>query len=103
MNRITTLFAAAALVTVPTVAIAQSSGYEPVTSEVRYDDLNLSTKSGQAHLETRIAGAVRKVCGISSGRVTLSERQEQRNCASKARGQALAAAKTVQTGALAAK
>ena len=84
-------------------AIAQTGGYKTATTEVRYDDLNLSTRSGQASLDARIAGAVRKVCGISSGRTTLQESQAQKRCASKARGEALAAAKTVQTGALAAK
>ena len=106
MIRIATLIAATALVTIaaPSVAIAQTGGYETATSEVRFDDLNLSTRSGQASLDARIASAVRKVCGISSGRTTtLRESQGQKHCASKARGEALAAAKTVQTGALAAK
>ena len=103
MIRIATLIAATALVTIAVPAIAQTGGYETATSEVRFDDLNLSTRSGQASLDARIASAVRKVCGISTGRTTLQESQAQKRCASKARGEALAAAKTVQTGALAAK
>ena len=105
MTRFATLIAATALVTIaaPSVAIAQTGGYETASSQVRFDDLNLSTRSGQASLDARIAGAVRTVCGVSSGRTTLKESQAQRDCASKARGEALAAAKTVQTGALAAK
>ena len=105
MTRIATLIAATALVTiaVPTAAIAQTGGYETTTSPVRYDDLNLSTRSGQASLDARIAGAVRTVCGVPSGRTTLKESQAQRDCASKARGEALAAAKTAQPAALAAK
>ncbi len=103
MIRIATLIAATALATVTVPAVAQTSGYEAVTTEVRYDDLNLSTPAGQASLDTRIAGAVRKVCGVSSGSRSLKENQAQRSCARKARGEALAAAKTVQTGAFAAK
>ena len=103
MIRIATLIAATALVTITVPATAQTGGYETATTEVHFDDLNLSTPSGQASLDARIAGAVRKVCGVSSGRTTLMERQAQRDCARKARGEALAAAKTVQTGALAAK
>ena len=103
MIRIATLFAAAALVIVPVTATAQSAGYEAVTTQVRYDDLDLSTMSGQSRLDSRIASATRKVCGISSGGTTLQEKQAQKRCASKTRGEALAAAKTVQTGALAAK
>ena len=105
MIRFTTLIAATALVSaiVPTAAIAQTDGYETVTTEVRYDDLNLSNRSGQATLDARIAGAVRKVCGVSFGRTTLLESQAQRRCASKSRGEALAAAKKVQTEAFAAK
>lgn len=103
MIRIATLIAATALVTIAVPATAQTGGYEPATSEVRYDDLNLSTTEGQASFETRIASAVRKVCGVSSGRTELRESQAQKRCASKARGEALAAAKMVQTGTLAAK
>lgn len=105
MNRIATLIAATALVTiaVPTAAIAQTGGYETTTSKIRYDDLNLSTSSGQATLDARIAGAIRTVCGVPSGGTTLKESQAQRVCARKARGQALAAAKTAQPAALAAK
>ena len=103
MTRFATLLAATALVIAPAAANAQSGGYEAVSTQVRVDDLNLSSKSGQAVLETRIAGAIRTVCGVSTGPGSLKERQAQRNCASKARGEALAAAKTQQTGALAAK
>lgn len=103
MIRIATLLAASALVIVPVTAIAQSGGYEPVTTEVRYADLNLSTTSGQSALNGRIAAAVHKVCGVTSGRITLREVQAQRSCVSKARGEAFAAAKMLQTGTLAAR
>lgn len=103
MIRIATLIAATALVTITVPAVAQTGGYETATTEVRFDDLNLSTRSGQESLDARIAAAVRKVCGNSSGHTTLQESQAQKRCASKARGEALAAAKTVQPAALAAK
>lgn len=103
MIRIATLIAATALVTIAVPAAAKTGGYETTTNEVRYDDLNLSTRSGQATLDARIAGAVRTVCGVSSGRTSVKESQAQRDCASKARGEALAAAKTAQPAALAAK
>jgi len=105
MTRFTTLIAATALVSaiVPAAAIAQTGGYETAATEIRFDDLNLSTRTGQASLDARIAGAIRKVCGVSFGPPSLSESQAQRRCASKARGEALAAAKKVQTEAFAAK
>lgn len=103
MIRIATLFAASALVIAPVAATAQPAGNEPLTMQVRYDDINLSTTTGRSKLDARIASAARKVCGVSSGRTTLREKQAQHDCVSKTRGEALAAAKTVQTGALAAK
>lgn len=103
MIRIATLIAATALVTIAVPSAAKTGGYETTTTQVRFDDLNLSTRSGQAALDARIAGAVRTVCGVSSGRTSVKESQAQRDCASKARGEALAAAKTAQPAALAAK
>ncbi|MDP3674376.1 MAG: UrcA family protein [Novosphingobium sp.] len=98
-----TLLAATVLVLTPAIAYAQSGGYERASVEVRTDDINLSSPAGQDILDRRIATAVRKVCGYSTGNVWLSARSKQRDCMSKARSQALASARRAQESTLAAK
>ena len=98
-----TLLAATALVLTPAIAYAQSGGYERASVQIRTDDINLSSPTGQVTLDRRIATAVRKVCGYSTGNVELSELSTQRDCMSKARSQALASARRAQESTLAAK
>ena len=98
-----TLLAATALVLTPAITYAQSAGYERASVQVRTDDINLSSPGGQVILDRRIATAVRKVCGYSTGNVGLSELSKQRDCMSKARSQALASARRTQESTLAAK
>ena len=50
------------------------------TVEVKYDDLDLSTRAGQDKLERRIESAARSACGMSdirTGRLTPSTAQRQ--------------------------
>lgn len=60
---------------------------------VTTSDLNLSTDEGQSTLKARIAGAVNRVCGTSTGTISLEERHAINACRAKARHAALAAAK----------
>ena len=98
-----TLLAATVLVLTPAIAYAQSGGYERASVEVRTDDINLSSPADQVILDRRIATAVRKVCGYSTGNVWLSARSKQRDCMSKTRSQALASARRIQESTLAAR
>ena len=101
--RITTLLAATVLSVIPAAAMAQAAGYETTRMDVRSNDLDLSTASGQAALRARIASAVRSVCNVTSGSMTLQESQDQRRCTSNARSAALVAAGTLQTARVATK
>ena len=50
------------------------------TVEVKYDDLDLSTRAGQDKLERRIESAARSACGMSdirTGRLTPSTAQRR--------------------------
>lgn len=51
----------------------------PPSATVRYDDLNLSTVSGRAELDTRVRRAIKSICTTNS-RVTLSERAASLEC-----------------------
>jgi UrcA family protein len=64
-------------------------------------DLNLTTDEGQATLKARISGAVNRVCGTSTGTISLEERLAINTCRAKARNAALAAAKSHQDQVLA--
>lgn len=106
MTQITkTLFAAAALILAPSImpSIASAATGEVTTAAVRIDDLNLVTASGKATLNSRIAMAVRKVCGVSGGTTDLQEHQAVNQCRAKARNDALAAAHIGQSEVLAAR
>lgn len=49
------------------------------TTLVKYDDLDLSTATGQERLNTRITQAVKRVCATPQP-ITLKERMDQNNC-----------------------
>lgn len=64
-------------------------------------DLNLSSDEGMATLKARIAGAVNRVCGTSTGTISLDERLAVNTCRAKARTAALAAARSYSEQVLA--
>ena len=47
---------------------------------VKLSDLNLMTVQGRKLADRRVRAAAREACGISIGKVTLDEAQDQRNC-----------------------
>ncbi|GEO00877.1 hypothetical protein NSE01_27090 [Novosphingobium sediminis] len=57
-------------------------------------DLNLSSDEGMSTLKARISGAVNRVCGTSTGTISLEERIAINACRAKARTAALAAVRT---------
>lgn len=68
--------------------IIDEQGFRTIT--VTYDDLDMSTAAGQKALSNRVRAAVRKVCGGTTGRQSLSESQGQRSCTSEASQNAMA-------------
>lgn len=63
----------------PTVSNAATPDQTIARSEVRYDDLNLSTAAGRAALQRRIDAGIRRVCA-EHGTVDLQARLELREC-----------------------
>lgn len=59
-------------------AFAQDADNRP-SATIRYDDLNLSTASGRARLDTRVRMAIKSMCA-SDSRATLSERAASLEC-----------------------
>lgn len=55
---------------------------------VYYDDLNLDSESGMDTLDRRIHQAAKEVCGVSLGKVPVSELVETRACTASAIDQA---------------
>ncbi len=58
--------------------------------KVSYSELNLDNISGQRALENRISAAARKVCGSTTGHVSLQESMQTRTCVKRATQTALA-------------
>jgi UrcA family protein len=58
----TTLFASLALAT---LAVAVPAQAEEVTMKVSFEDLDLTTKSGQAELNSRLVDAAEEACATS--------------------------------------
>lgn len=75
MKMIPMIAAVAATAAFPAVAIAQS----PRSVTVAYADLDLSSPTGIAMLESRIEGAARRVCGQRSS-PGVAEWNDHRNC-----------------------
>lgn len=71
-----------------TFIIASSASAGERQRAVRYDDLNLSTKSGQAALKKRVNSAVIGVCSSPLAK-TVAERQDQKQCEARARTSAM--------------
>lgn len=97
--------AAAALVAMLAPAFAHAApASEEATVQVAVvstADLNLSSDEGQATLKARISGAVNRVCGTSTGTISLEERSAINTCRAKARSAALAAVRSRQDQVLA--
>ena len=101
-----TFIAAATLVLVSSLvpahaAAATSGGYEVSVATVQTADINLSSPEGKSALKARIASAVNKVCGVSSGSIDIEERRAINACRAKARTAALASARAREEQALA--
>lgn len=95
-NATKTIAAATALALAGTAANAGSPDEIVVNQQgdasilVSFDDLNIESEAGMNVLEGRIRGAVKKVCGYTTGRQTLRESMAYRKCANTATSSALA-------------
>ncbi|WP_421853276.1 UrcA family protein [Novosphingobium sp.] len=94
---------ALAATAIPTVASAAPATIDTdiKVAVVRTADLNLASDEGQATLNTRIVGAVNRVCGAPLGTISLEERVAINTCRNNARRAALAAAKSQEDQMLA--
>lgn len=101
-NSTSRLLVAAALLLVPSLAIAQNlTGREGVIARIAVADLDLSSQAGKASFDHRLRHAIRVVCGDAPGNIALNERIEQDRCRSQVRSQAIAAAKSYHAARLA--
>lgn len=86
------MLAAAAVSTalvLPTVSEAATQSDQAVVSEqVRYGDLDLATSDGQAELQRRIDGSIRRVCA-DNGALDLRSRLGVRECIKQAKQQSV--------------
>lgn len=79
----TLIIIAAALA--PLALAIPASAAEVSTVKVRYADLDLATESGRHTLDSRIAGAVRTVCGTGA---SLAEQRDAAKCRETAKAEA---------------
>lgn len=101
-NSTTRALVAAALLVVPTLAIAHAeTGREAVIAAIAVADLDLSSQAGKRTFDNRLRHATRVVCGISTGNIALEERIDQERCRTRVRSQALAAVKSYHAARLA--
>ena len=77
-------FLAAVAVAVSILLVGAPSDAETVSNIVHYGDLDLSSQAGRARLNTRIAGAIRQLCGAEDER-NLVQAANVRHCRSSAR------------------
>lgn len=82
-------------------AAAPSNGVETKVAVVRTADLNLASPEGRSTLGSRITGVVDRMCGTSSGTVSIKERRVIAGCRAKARSMALELARIRQDQTLA--
>jgi|TARA_R110002049_G_scaffold31913_3_gene107144 UrcA family protein len=68
------------------------------TAAVEYADLDLNSEDGQATLQGRLKGAVRKVCGAYDSK-NLADMQDHRICMSEANSSAQRASVTIMAAA----
>lgn len=69
MNTRNALTIAIALTVGAIAPLASASAATPSSTSVTYADLNLSSKAGQAVLDSRIENAIEKVCGRTTGKI----------------------------------
>ena len=81
-------------ISAPALAAPAADDANVSVATVRTADLNLTSDEGQATLKARIAGAVNRVCGTSTGTITVQERLAINACRAKARNAAFAAARS---------
>jgi len=72
MNRLSPIAFAAAILAIGLTVMAGSPG-QAATAHVRYGDLDLSTASGRATLDSRIDRAARATCWIENANISNSE------------------------------
>ena len=72
MNRLSPLAFAVAIFATG-VSVMASSPAEAATARVRYGDLDLTTASGRATLDSRISRAARSTCWIENSTVSATE------------------------------
>lgn len=86
------LVAGAAITATAAAASAETSnGAEARSVHVSYADLNLGSEAGARAMYTRLSGAAHRACGDSSGRMSITEAREIRECVSGALDRAVAA------------
>ncbi len=73
----TSLIAALALFAASTPALAMTGG-EPVSIDVRADDLDLTTAAGQKVLSQRVTRAARHLCTFQAR--SLAEKEAEKSC-----------------------
>ncbi len=74
--------AGGALIAAP--AFAETAGMTTTTTSVSYAGLDLSSKDGQAKMQSRVRAAARQVCGYNAGERDLNEIAHQNVCIAKA-------------------
>ncbi len=92
MKALTTLLAAMATITLPTIATA--APVEQASQTVRLGDLDLGSRAGRNRAETRIANAAKSVCGGGYER-DLTALAAFHTCFDQARGDALVALRSM--------
>lgn len=90
MKMIPTIAALIAAAAFPAIATAQTRSSVAVT----YADLDLGSPSGIAALESRVAGAVRRICGRPQSPAVV-ERADHQRCLRDAAGEARAHARVL--------
>ena len=104
MRHFLLLAIAAAVSATPAAARQTNDAYEARSVRVSYADLNLATDAGMARFNSRLAGAVKRVCPSGNG-MNLQQILDSRRCVAEARASlntVVAAAVKKQAVALAA-
>ena len=65
-------------------AFSADGTFVPMSKEVRYSDLDLSTPQGQSALDARLRRAASEVCAVNMGTNPLAEEIQARRCYRKA-------------------
>ena len=96
------MLVAATLLLAPTLAIAHAEGgREQMIASIAVADLDMASGAGKRTFDKRLRRAIRVVCGIAPGNLSLEERIDQDRCRTGVRSQALAAVKSYHAARLA--